>query len=81
MHKYAAVTALLIALNITVLTPAFSAATRTWAGYDRQCTLECSRKYGYTKRVPCSPELPSYVSGMKGSVTGVWFRSRRLLHA
>jgi hypothetical protein len=66
MLKYAAATALVIALNITVLTPAFSAATRTWAGYDRQCTLECSQKFGYTVRVPCSPGVPGYVTGMKG---------------
>jgi hypothetical protein len=58
MLKHAALTALAIALNITMLTPAFSAATRMWDGYDRQCTLECSRKYGYIARLRCSPAEP-----------------------
>jgi hypothetical protein len=34
MLKCAALTALAITLNIAMLTPAVSGATRTWSGYD-----------------------------------------------
>jgi hypothetical protein len=30
------------------------------------CEFECRRQYSYTVRMPCSPGMPGYVSGMKG---------------
>jgi hypothetical protein len=30
------------------------------------CSFECGRQYSYTVRLPCSPGMPGYVSGMKG---------------
>jgi hypothetical protein len=66
MHKYATVTALVIAL-ITMLTPAVSysrglpiqneAFCDTWGatrwGVWCHCTFECSRNYSYVVRQPC----------------------------
>jgi hypothetical protein len=30
------------------------------------CEFECRRQHSYTVRMPCSPDMPGYVSGMKG---------------
>jgi hypothetical protein len=82
MRKYAAPTALVIALNITLLTAAVSgppqwmprheidcdSSAKGLPGYAIRChcTFECIRQYSYTVRMPCSPGFPGYVSGMKG---------------
>jgi hypothetical protein len=80
MRNYAAATALVIALNITMLAPAVSRVIPLlheeecdgWAHGLRayaiacHCSFECHRQYRYTVRSPCSPGMPGYVSGMKG---------------
>jgi hypothetical protein len=67
MHKYAALTALAIALNITMLMPAVSGVGlrhevecdgrahgwRAWA-IGCHCSFECSRQHSYTVTVPCA---------------------------
>jgi hypothetical protein len=75
MHKYAAATALVIALSITMLTPAVSAGMPllheeecdSWAhGLRRSaiqchCSFECRRQYpGYTVTVPCLHRTPPF---------------------
>jgi hypothetical protein len=70
MLKHAALTALAIALNITMLTPAVSGPPRWMTrhevdcdssahglpGYATSChcSFECRRQYGYTVTVPCA---------------------------
>jgi hypothetical protein len=79
MHKYAAATALAIALNITTLTPAVSAGVsmtlneeacdgwahglRVWA-IRCHCNLECRRQYSYTVTLPCSPVERGWHEGL-----------------
>jgi hypothetical protein len=52
MHKYAAATALVIALNITVLTPAVSASTHYCQGtVDCACAVQCDTKLWNTAKL------------------------------
>jgi hypothetical protein len=70
MHKYAAATALVIALNITMLTPAVSGGAPRpiheedcdgwrldWGrtwAIGCHCSFECKRQHSYTVTLPCS---------------------------
>jgi hypothetical protein len=71
MHKYAAVTAVAIALSIAMLTPAVSGGGRGLPRHEEQCdgrpdwgrtyvischcSFECNRQYSYTVTVRCWP--------------------------